>query len=191
MKELTIMMACLFFYQFLQAQTFSEWFEQNRTQLRYLGEQIAALQAYNVTQTDGYMAADTGLAVINATEDEDFDEHRDYFESLRQVRLAILDDPMVGDIASFCDKASTIGEMIRLSGDSLETSIGEMRFREGFASRLNRNLESLTERLADLITPGILEMTDAERRTGIFKLEREAENIYVGAFNYLAYIIKS
>ena len=46
------------------AQTLAEWTQQNKTQIKYLVEQIAALQAYALVAEKGYSIAKTGLNAI-------------------------------------------------------------------------------------------------------------------------------
>jgi hypothetical protein len=48
----------------LKTQTFSEWFRQNSTRLKYYGKQIAALQLYLGKLEKGYEIANDGIGSI-------------------------------------------------------------------------------------------------------------------------------
>ena len=51
---------CAFSFQAAKAQTFAEWFQQKKTQIKYLTEQIAALEQYGNYVKQGYRIAQGG-----------------------------------------------------------------------------------------------------------------------------------
>ncbi|MBO9573555.1 MAG: hypothetical protein J7497_15310, partial [Chitinophagaceae bacterium] len=67
------------------AQTWSEWFKQKKTQIKYLTQQIAALQIYIGYARKGYEIADKGLTAIGDIKNGEFNLYRDFFSSLREV----------------------------------------------------------------------------------------------------------
>src|SRR5688572_25460063 len=75
--------------QLSQAQTYDEWFRQNKTQKKYLLQQITALQVYIDYAAKGYSIATKGLSTIENIKHGDFNLHSDYFKSLSFVKPAI------------------------------------------------------------------------------------------------------
>src|SRR3954462_11965140 len=73
----------------LSAQTFSEWFRQNKTQKKYLLEQIAALEVYAGYLQKGYAIAKDGLNTINSIRHGDFELHDNHFQSFRKINPTI------------------------------------------------------------------------------------------------------
>lgn len=71
------------------SQTFDEWFKQNKTQKKYLIQQIAALKVYTGYLAKGYSIAQKGLAAIGNIKKGDIDLHRDFFGSLERVNPSI------------------------------------------------------------------------------------------------------
>ena len=62
----------------VEAQTFSEWFRQKKTQKKYLLQQIAALQVYIGYAQKGYRIAKEGLTTIGGFTKGEFDLHSDF-----------------------------------------------------------------------------------------------------------------
>jgi hypothetical protein len=89
MKKLVVLSICVVSTNFLNAQTFNEWFKQKETQIKYLLEQIAALRAYGEVINKGYDIAHSGLTAIFNSKDGDFKQHSDYFLSLWMVKTSI------------------------------------------------------------------------------------------------------
>ena len=75
-----------------KAQTWEEWFDQDDTQIKYLREQIAALQAYGKVIVKGYAIANDGLTLIGDIKNGDFSLHKAYFSSLSSIAPVIRDD---------------------------------------------------------------------------------------------------
>ncbi|MEQ1588149.1 MAG: hypothetical protein ABL895_19865 [Cyclobacteriaceae bacterium] len=98
-KSITI----LFFITtlFAHAQTFDEWFKQKKTQRKYLQEQIVALKVYLGYVKDGYRIAQRGLNTIDNIKNGNFNLHRDFFSSFKNVNPAITNSVKVIDITAF------------------------------------------------------------------------------------------
>src|SRR5689334_22182895 len=67
------------------AQTFDEWFQQDKTQIRYLEEQVLALKAFGKLIDKGYGIATKGLREIDATKRSDYRQHEAFIRSLWAV----------------------------------------------------------------------------------------------------------
>jgi len=79
-----------------RSQTFAEWFEQKKTQLKYDAQQIAALAAYAKDLEKGYQIVQDGLKVIHDIKQGDFDLHHGYFNSLLSVNSSVKNNDAVG-----------------------------------------------------------------------------------------------
>lgn len=83
------------------AQTFNEWFRQKKTQRRYLTKQVALLRVYLGYLKRGYEIVDKGLTTIGNIKDGEFNLHRDFFSSLKNVNPYIRNSAKVADIVAF------------------------------------------------------------------------------------------
>jgi hypothetical protein len=94
----TCLMLCAFSFQLAQAQTFAEWFSQKKTQIKYLTQQIAALEQYQAYLKQGYMVSKNGLGFIGGAVKAEFDLHGSYYSSLKVVNPFIGHSPKVDSI---------------------------------------------------------------------------------------------
>lgn len=83
------------------AQTWNEWFKQKKTQRKYLAKQIVLLQVYLGYVKKGYDIASNGLNTIHNIKNGDFNLHRDFFGSLKNVNPHIVNSAKVADIMAF------------------------------------------------------------------------------------------
>ena len=81
-----------------QAQTFAEWFNQKKTQKKYLLQQIAALQIYSGYLKTGYGIARGGLGSIGGYIGNEYGLHGSYYTHLKTVNVIVKNNPQVNDI---------------------------------------------------------------------------------------------
>src|ERR1700676_4411499 len=86
---------------YLHAQTFDEWFQQKKTQVKYLVNQIAAYQVYTKYLEKGYDIAQNGLTTIHEIKKGEFNLHSGFFNSLKSVNPEIAKYSKVGEIVSY------------------------------------------------------------------------------------------
>src|SRR5258706_10649819 len=96
MKKMVLVMLLIFNYAY--GQTYDEWFRQQKTQIKYLTEQIAALQVYAGYVEKGYKIAKDGLDAIHAIKQGDFSLHNKYFSSLKNVNHNVKAYAKIADI---------------------------------------------------------------------------------------------
>ncbi len=163
----------------LQAQTFSEWFRQRKTQIRYLVNQIGALQIYIEFARKGYEIADAGLTTIGHIKNGDFNLHRDFFGAMERVPPAIRNSAMVADILALQVRMvqKQAGNIARAKASVyLRTSeidyIVQVYFRV-----VEKSLDNL-EQLSVLLTKGGYVMTDEERLRRIGQVHQEVQEQY-------------
>src|SRR4051794_9257133 len=90
--KLLLLLSLLVISAVCQAQTWDEWFKQKKTQIKYLEEQIIALQVYKNDVEKGYKIVKGGLSVIHDIKNGDFHLHKDHFNSLKSVSTIIRDN---------------------------------------------------------------------------------------------------
>ena len=116
MKEVLLILIGVVLARSLSAQTFSEWFRQNSTQLRYLREQIAALQEYVVTLNKGYALTGEGLGAIDTVVEGDLWIHTGHFTDLEKVSPAVGGDPRIAAIRGYLEQMPYIARAIYAEG---------------------------------------------------------------------------
>ena len=146
------------------AQSFSEWFKQKKTQKKYLLAQIAALETYLKAVEKGYDIANSGLSAISMLKDGDFLQHAAYFRSLEMVSAKVKNYSKVLAIAEMEDRSEVVREVLSDSNDQnvyLNTrELASLRkILENTADAAIHDLEELEL----LVIDGKLKMTDDER----------------------------
>ena len=85
-------------FQRLDAQTWEEWFQQKKTRIKYLNEQIAANKSFFETLKKGYEVVAGGLELAESIRQEEFDLHNGFFESLRTLNPKLEGYARIADI---------------------------------------------------------------------------------------------
>lgn len=163
----------------LQAQTFAEWFQQKKTQKKYLVQQIAALQVYIEFAQKGYHIAKEGLTAIGSITKGEFNLHTDFFNSLKNVNPEVKRYVKIAGIISLqiqivqnCNRAiKQFKSMDAFSNDEL-SYIGSV------FSRLLDDCDKTLDELITITTDGKLKMKDDERFSRIDKLFSEMQDMF-------------
>lgn len=164
MKKLVLLLALSVSIQVGYAQTFNEWFRQKKTQLDYLYKQIAALKVYADYLKKGYDIVRDGTKIIGDIKQGDFDLHKGYFSSLRQVNPAIQKYSKAAIILS--DQTTILKQfqgLVKFSVASTPLSSAERNYISSVYSHLKSECLQNMEDLAMVMTAGTLEMKDDER----------------------------
>lgn len=161
------------------AQTWSEWFKQKKTQKKYLLRQIAALKVYADYAQKGYKIAQQGLTTIGGFTRGEFSLHGDYFNSLKTVNPEIREYARVAEIISM--QVSMVQDYNRSfrqisSGNALTEE--ELNYLRRVFGRLMDDCEQTLDGLITVITDGKLEMTDDERMQRIDALYYDMQDKY-------------
>lgn len=153
------------------AQTFDEWFFQKKTQIKYLNQQIVALQAYMAVLEKGYKIVQQGTQAISDIKHGDFTLHSDYFSSLDNVKPSIKAYPRVTDIInlqlSIVTNYHSCNKAVQESGSFTPQEINEVS--QTFGNILTESSD-LVGNLTNLTTDGKVQLTDAERLSQIDRL---------------------
>lgn len=169
----------------LQAQTWSEFFKQKKTQIKYLTQQIAALQVYIGYVEKGYDITRDGLDFIGDLKDGEFSLHKDYFSSLDQISGAVRKDTKITTIE---DMERSIFEMndkaLKMVDTSSQLSPDEKGYvRKVWSGLLSDSQDKLNE-LALLTTSGNYQLTDAERLERIAGIHQDMQSTYSFACSF-------
>jgi hypothetical protein len=149
-----------FSFQPARAQTFAEWFSQRKTQIRYLTQQIAALEQYGSYVKQGYQITQGGWGGIGNWVKGEFDLHSAYYNSLKTVNPAVKYDPKADSILT--DARLITQQFDHLSGRAALD--GDTR---GYIGRVKTAVLTETDKdlleLQMVMTDGKAQLTDDER----------------------------
>lgn len=163
----------------LKAQTFAEWFQQKKTQKKYLVQQIAALQVYIGYAKKGYNIAKDGLNTIGGFTRGEFDLHGDFIGSLKKVNPEIKRYAKVADIIALqVNVVQQSAKAYRQLQRSDMLSSGELSYVNRVMGRLLDDCEKILDELITVTTNGKLEMKDDERMARIDRLYLEMQASY-------------
>jgi len=155
-----LMVVVFCFGSAVHAQTFGEFFNQKKTQKKYLLEQIAALQLYLGYAKKGYQLVDGGLQTIRDITNGEFSLHGAFISSLKTVSPSVRKNVKVAEILAYqISIARWFGEF---KGDAMLSPGDQLYILEvkaGILAECLRDLESLLL----VVTSGRLEMGKSER----------------------------
>lgn len=144
----------------VQAQTFSEWWNQKSTQKKYLVQQIAALQVYIAFLEKGYQVVNTGLNTVKDITNGEFHLHDAYISSLKKVNPVIRDDKRISEILAMREY---IGEAFAKIKNNPLLSVEQNTYIASVREKVLAECEADINELLLVITSGKVEMTDDER----------------------------
>jgi hypothetical protein len=164
MRRMVLLIGVLSVTISVRAQSWAEWFDQKKTQIEYLVDQIGALEVYAGSLEKGYDIAHSGLTAIHSIKKGDFSLHSEYFSSLSQVSSPIKAYWKIADIVQTeirvvgaCASEGRLLKKARLFNSE------EIRYCTSVLSGVLEGCGDLTSQLIDLITDGKLQMKADER----------------------------
>lgn len=178
-KKVLILCFCLLTGRWSQAQTFDEWFRQQKTQKKYLVQQIAALKVYLGYVQEGYAIAHEGLRAIINSKKGDLELHGNFFHSLKNVNIKVSGYAKVADIITFQLQimlvCQAVEELIGTIG--LFTTAERKSIFQGVNAALDVCSTTITE-LSAVLTPGRMALKDNERLARIETLYVSMQEAY-------------
>jgi hypothetical protein len=160
MKKILITITLLSSVHYLQAQTFSEWFRQKKTQIKYLIQQIAADEVFLSELKKGYSIAQNGLSFIGDMKKGEFDLHTIYFNSLKAVSAAVAKYSRINDIISY---QNAIMENFKKILQAKNINPSEMNYLNIVYNNMNSDCNKSLEELIDIVTDDTYAMKDDQR----------------------------
>jgi hypothetical protein len=179
MKKIIILFLLVSFTGGAKAQTFAEWFQQKKTQKKYLLQQIAGLQLYIGCIKKGYSIAQNGLTTISDFKNGEFHLHSDYFKSLKNVNPLVKNYSKVADIIFYqVQIVQTYRQAYKRIKKSNAFTPNEIAYMNRVFGRLMDDCYAAIDELIIVTTSGKLEMTDDARIERIDALYEEMEDKY-------------
>jgi hypothetical protein len=152
-------------------QTFSEFFRQKKTQEKYLLTQIAYLELYGGYVRQGYEIARSGLGVIRDFSSVEFDLHKEFFASLKQVNPLIKKDVRALEVVMMQDKISKV-----LAGmNGIFLSEEALAWVDGLRNGLLEECEKDLDALLMVMSADVLEMSDQQRLSKVIQIHQATE----------------
>jgi hypothetical protein len=178
-KIIVFALALTSIYCNVYSQTAAEWTQQKQTQKKYLLQQIAALHTYISYAKKGYDIVNKGINTVHHIKKGDFDLHRDFFKSLKNVNPRISRYAKVADIIAYQvriikqTKATIKGirETKQFTNEELEYCVTVL---DNLLTECIKNIDELMQ----VITNGELEMKDDERLRRIDRLYADMQDKY-------------
>jgi hypothetical protein len=176
LKPLCCFLLCVFGLQYVRAQTFAEWFSQKKTQIKYLTEQIAALNASETSLRQGYNMLHSEWSAIGNFKNGEFGLHQDYYNSLSQVNPLVKNSVDLSTIQG--EQQSIIGQFNSIQHLSC-LSVSEQRYIAVVQQNvINQCAKDLND-LQAVLSSGELAMTDDERIKRIDHLTAAIKDKYL------------
>ncbi|WHZ08067.1 MAG: hypothetical protein OJF59_001820 [Cytophagales bacterium] len=185
MKTLTVIFLLTLSIAHSNAQTFDEWFNQKKTQTKYLIEQIIAYQVYLDYLKKGYTIAHNGLTAIENIKNGNFNLDRDFFKSLKTVKPSIHNSVKVIDIIAF--QYSIIRDMknvYQFCQTNKHFTPEEVRYVARVHTSMLLLCDASISELHTIIQSDAAQMTDDERLQRIDKIHEDMKDkkAFVRAF---------
>ena len=164
----------------VRAQTINEWFKQKKTQKAYLIQQIAALKVYLEYLKDGYDIVKKGMTLVGDIKEGNFNSHKEYFVSLRNVNRIVSSSPQASRIVYLQTLTVRIVNQLKKRLNNPELTDAERSYLENVCSNVLTLTQNNAEELENLLTDGKLEMKDDERIARLDHLYKEV----LGCFTF-------
>lgn len=162
-----------------QTPTWNEFFKQNKTQKKYLVDQIAALKVHLVNLKEGYQIVQRGLYTLDNIKSGNVNLHRDFFSSLTNVNPHIKNSAKVADIVAY---QIYIIRDFKQSNDRLKREgnlTAEELYYLGYCyTNMMKSCELTLMELIDTITKDKRQLTDDQRILEIDRLHADMRDKY-------------
>lgn len=180
MKKLVLVICILSAYSSTYGQSaITSFFSQKKTQRKYLAEQIAALKVYKDYLEKGYKIAKAGLNTISDFKNGEFNLHKVFFNSLKQVNPAVRKYAGIADIIAMQSDILALYTSTKKylkSGNSFQGK--EVEYIDQVYTRVLDDCSKTIDELITLVTDGSLQMSDDERLAKIDQLKANMSDNY-------------
>jgi hypothetical protein len=174
------LLICFMFFAFgfqpAKAQTLDEWFNQKKTLIKYLTQQIAALQASETSLKQGYNMMKSEWGAIGNFKNGEFGLHQDYYNSLSavssQVKSSVILTTIQAEQQSIISQFNAIRDLAGLTA-SKQTYIQSVQ--QNVVAQCAKDLDDLQT----VLTAGQLVMSDDERIKRINQITAAIKDKYV------------
>ncbi len=150
------------------AQTFAEWFSQGKTQIKYLTQQIAALNACETSIRQGYNMLKGEWTTIGNFKNGEFGLHQSYYTSLSTVNPQVKSSP---DISSIATEQQNIISMLNAVQQVAGLTTDEQGYIQTVAQNIINECAKDLDKLNSVLKNGTLQMSDDERLKQIHNVQ--------------------
>lgn len=175
MKHLSIGLLIFFLaglgFQRANAQFLGGFFSQQSQKEKLMAEQIAEYDTYLAALKTGYSVTEKGLNTAHDLKNGTFSLHSGYFGSLEQVSPAIQQNPRGKQIAAMQQQIISLfaAELTWQQAQKALTAT-EITYLQQVRDNLMAKCTTDMNELNDVLTPGKLQLTDAQRLQRLDKL---------------------
>lgn len=164
---LLLLLSCSLFSVTVKAQTWDELFNQKKTQIRYLGEQLIALKMYAGYLKKGYEIVGQGVNTVKNLKSGEFNMHQTFISSLKVVNPAIRNSSKVAEIIAL--QLSLNKSFSNIKGIGY-LSASHQQYISLVKDEIQDECRKDLEELLIVITSGKAEMKDDERMKRLDKV---------------------
>jgi hypothetical protein len=173
-KLVCCFLLCAFSFQ-LRAQTFAEWFSQKKTQIKYLTQQIAALEQYESYIKQGYAISQNGLGNIGGYIKGEYGSHTAYYNSLKTVNPQVKSNSKADSIISCAQQIpEQFDHLNGLSGLDKDNKTYIAKVETKVLDECGKDLNELEL----VITSGQAQMSDDERISRLDEIYHRMKDKY-------------
>ena len=186
MKKIIIIIVLLAASNIGYAQTWGEWFNQAKTQKKYLLQNIGYNEIYLEVLKKGYGIYKDGTDTWGGIKRGDLNMHQTYYTSLKNVNPVIAKNPKVQGIANYQSMILVLyqqGKKEFASDKFLHDD--EKTYITGVYQNLLTECDKSMDELKMVITNGSSQMTDDERMKRLDKIydDMKDKKSFIAAFN--------
>jgi hypothetical protein len=155
----------------VQAQFLGGFFSQQTQQRKVMAEQIAQYQIYLSALKTGYHITESGLNTAHELKNGTFNLHNAYFNSLEQVNPVIQNNSKGRTIADLDQQTQKLlTDEISWEQQKKILTVAEISYLQKVKTNLAGKCRQDMDELLQVLTPGKLQLTDAQRLARLDKL---------------------
>jgi hypothetical protein len=187
-----LMIILLFVCSAGHAQNADEIFSQKKTLIKYLTQQVAALQVYMSYAQKGYAVAKDGLNLIGDIKKGDFNLHSSYFNSLQKINPGVATYSKIAGIIScnvkLVNSYKTFFKKMKLSGQFTDK---EINYIHTVFNKVLDDAAQVVDEVTLLITPNEYDMKDDERlrRIDVLYDDMQDKQTFIQHFSNESYVL--
>lgn len=170
-------------------QTFSEWWQQKMTRIRYLRQQVYVLEALKGIMKKGYQEAEEGVDSIRTIAREELTMHEQFLKSLKYVKPAFKNCPeLMSSRALAGALIKQITQAVENYTQSSDSTNDNLQWIKTYAIQLGTDLVDDLVELNALTLNDNLVMKDAERYRRIRSVAAHIRAVYEVGMSFLLHI---
>ncbi|SDI80928.1 hypothetical protein [Mucilaginibacter gossypii] len=154
-----------------KAQFLGGFFSQQATKKKLMTEQIAGYQLYLSAIKTGYAIVGNGLTAAHDLKNGTFSLHTAYFNALQQVAPVVKNDPKGRATDSLYQQIrSLFSNEKQWQAKQKSLTVTELQYLDKVSAGLLAECKTDMAELKDVLTPGRLQLSDAERLNRLDRL---------------------